>query len=143
MQGFIHLNGTRFCEEFAFTGKLSGPVYRLRILVCAPTNAAVDEIARRVATKGIDDGCGSYLHPSTVRLASRGTPGAISTTTDVYEDDQIKVLLGLSVVERRDRVMQVGEAIKDNITALRSGQIKAGVSCKNMYFDKYDFESID
>jgi hypothetical protein len=47
-------------------GKAQGP--RARVLVCAPSNAALDEVVLRILQHGLLDGTGQRYDPSIVRI---------------------------------------------------------------------------
>lgn len=52
----------------AFERSLPGLVPKPRILVCAPSNAAADELLQRVMNAGFVDGHGGVYRPSVVRV---------------------------------------------------------------------------
>ncbi|EPZ33970.1 AAA domain-containing protein [Rozella allomycis CSF55] len=57
-----------------------------RILICAPSNAAVDEIVRRINFKGLSTDNNKIVHPSIVRL---GTFEGIHDSTRKYTLDEL------------------------------------------------------
>lgn len=59
----------------AFERSLPGLVPKPRILVCAPSNAAADELLQRVMNAGFIDGNGNVYRPSVVRV---GTPHTLA-----------------------------------------------------------------
>ena len=61
-------------------GRASAVIDRLpkkKILLCAPSNAAIDEVAKRI-TEGLRDTSGRQLRPSVVRI---GTESSINIST--------------------------------------------------------------
>jgi hypothetical protein len=50
----------------AIVGKAQGP--RAHVLVCAPSNAALDEVVLRILQHGLLDGTGQRYDPSIVRI---------------------------------------------------------------------------
>lgn len=65
--------------------KLSGAAYsKTRVLVCAPSNAAIDEIVLRVLRKGLLDGKAQPYKPAIVRagVTARMAPQVAEVTLD-------------------------------------------------------------
>lgn len=50
----------------AIVGKAAGP--KAHVLVCAPSNAALDEVVLRILQHGLLDGAGQRYDPSLVRI---------------------------------------------------------------------------
>lgn len=49
---------------------LTGVAPRPRMLVCAPSNAAIDELLERILKDGFKDGSGAAYRPSVVRVGA-------------------------------------------------------------------------
>lgn len=58
-------------HDMPLIGKIIVPTFR--VLVCAPSNAAVDELCKRVMQKGLLMADGVYATPHVVRIGARGT----------------------------------------------------------------------
>jgi len=54
----------------AFDRRLADLAAKPRILVCAPSNAAADELLQRVMNDGFADGAGHIYRPSVVRIGA-------------------------------------------------------------------------
>ena len=72
---------------------------RPRLLVTAPSNAAVDELLRRVTERGFVDGGGSTYRPSVVRVGSDAAPLAPAARA-VWVDVLVAELLAQSPGDR-------------------------------------------
>lgn len=75
----------RTCVATSEGAVLDVPLAPFRILVCAPSNAAVDEIMLRVAEKGLLMSSGNYATPRIVRVGG-------GTTVDALNDVNLRTL---------------------------------------------------
>lgn len=65
-----------------------------RILVCAPSNAAVDEIVLRLVTVGVWNSSGDAVNPRVVRIGMCSSPNPAVNATTV--DSKLEAYLGLT-----------------------------------------------
>eukprot|EP00736_Rhodelphis_marinus_P013867 Rmarinus@m.10855 len=101
---------------------------RPHVLVCAPSNAAVDEIARRVAKDGLVDGQGCTYYPRVLRVGQGG--GADSRSVSLDEAVMTRYLRIVLDIESDAKVAvansQVSRAIEDKFKELRVIQDRIG-----------------
>eukprot|EP00192_Tetraselmis_astigmatica_P002163 CAMPEP_0117691478 /NCGR_PEP_ID=MMETSP0804-20121206/25743_1 /TAXON_ID=1074897 /ORGANISM="Tetraselmis astigmatica, Strain CCMP880" /LENGTH=1048 /DNA_ID=CAMNT_0005504717 /DNA_START=243 /DNA_END=3386 /DNA_ORIENTATION=+ len=71
---------------------LEGVEPRPRVLVCAPSNAATDELLQRIMNDGFRAANGSIYHPAVVRVGSGAAPLS-DRARDVWVDNMVKQYL--------------------------------------------------
>ena len=102
---FLSIRATRIAVPGTTAKSNKLPVQKL--LVCAPSNAAVDEITKRLG-KGVYGSSGERLTPSVVRV---GTEAQISFSTKEFSLDSL-------VEARMNRAGSVGSGTADTIKSL-------------------------
>ena len=96
-----------------------------KILICAPSNAAVDLIVRRIRTDGLLTGEGKIFHPRVLRT------GIVETTDplvrEVSLDEQCERRLRESQEEEQQRSAMSTAEIKENIIRLQAEMRREGI----------------
>ena len=85
----------------SFTAAASKP----RLLVCAPSNAAADELLSRVMDRGFFDGRGSTYRPDVVRVGADAAPMA-ARAREVWVEGIAAQLLEMPPAERASRLQE-------------------------------------
>lgn len=110
----------------AMPGAKQPPRYRERVLVCAPSNAAVDELVRRVR-RGIYDSSGVLFYPKVVRL------GTIDAASDSVRELTLDQLVDTAIIDDADLSFSMREAASSKIVTVQQEL----VALKSLLESKY------
>ncbi|KAF5207589.1 P-loop containing nucleoside triphosphate hydrolases superfamily protein [Thalictrum thalictroides] len=85
--GFFPMTGNELKPEVIKSNRK----YRVRVLVCAPSNSALDEIVLRVLTRGIQDEKGSY-NPKIVRIGLKPHHSVQAVAMDYLVEQKLSAI---------------------------------------------------
>ncbi|PIA43898.1 hypothetical protein AQUCO_01800146v1 [Aquilegia coerulea] len=102
-------------EDGEKNSKLMGTSMRVRVLICAQSNAAVDELVSRISVEGLHDSNGELYKPYLVRVGNAKTvhPNSLPFFIDTLVDQRLEE-------EKMNECDVRNESSGENSTVLRS-----------------------
>eukprot|EP01018_Ginkgo_biloba_P018605 Gb_01813 [translate_table: standard] len=124
--GFYPTTGNEFKPEFVAAKRK----HRVHVLVCAPSNSALDEIVLRLINSGIRDENGQVYNPSIVRVGLQAHHSVQSVSMDYLVEQR------LSSVDRSaaNAGGRVGTSTKDRDTVRAAILDEAAIVCSTLSF---------
>ncbi|KAH9626455.1 hypothetical protein KSS87_004956 [Heliosperma pusillum] len=95
--GFFPTTGNELKPEVVSSNRK----YRVRVLVCAPSNSALDEIVLRVLNTGVRDENDRAYHPKIVRIGLKAHHSVQSVSMDYLVEQKLSALGGHQATDRQ------------------------------------------